>query len=76
MNANKVKCHFIDSKNKHVSIKIDDIELERSDFEKLLGIKNDSKRNFIDHLDEIIKKTTQKVNVLSRITPYLNIECC
>ena len=68
MKANKDNCHLIVSNNKHLSIKIDDIEAESSDCEKLLGIKTDSKRNFKDHLDGVIKKASRKVNVLSRIT--------
>ena len=55
-NENKQeKCHFIVSNNKYVSIKIDDIEFESSDCEKLLGIKTDSKLNFKDNLDRVIK---------------------
>lgn len=71
MKANKVKCYFIISKIEH-----DDIEVESNDCEKLHGIKIDSKLNSKGHLDEFIKKVTQKVNVLSRISPYLNIEYC
>ena len=40
--------------------------------EKLLGIKIDTKLNFNDHLDGVIKKATQNLNVLSCITPYTN----
>ena len=35
-------------------------------------IKIDTKLNFNDHLDGVIKKATQNVNVLSCITPYTN----
>ena len=35
-------------------------------------IKIDTKLNFNDHLDGVTKKATQKVNVLSCITPYTN----
>ena len=41
--------------------------------EKLLGIKIDSKPNFMDHLVRVNKKASREVNVLSRITPYMNI---
>ena len=70
---NKDKRHLIVSNNEHVSIKIDDIEVASSDCEKLLRIKIDSKLKFKDQLDEVIKTASQKVNVLSRITPYMNI---
>ena len=71
--SNKDKCHLIVSNNKHISIKIDDIEIESSDYKKLLGIKINSKLTFKKHLDGVIKKATRKVNVLFRITPYMNI---
>ena len=52
---------------------IDIIELESTSFEKLLGIIIDSKFNFTEHLEGIIKKASGKANVLSRITPYMNL---
>ena len=70
MKENKDKCHLIVSSNKHVSTKIDDIEVESNDCQKLLGIKIDSKLNFTDHLDGVIKKASRKVIVLYRITLY------
>ena len=73
MKANKDKCHLVTSTNNKVFMKIDDIEIESTSSEKLLGIKIDSNLNFNEHLDEIIKKASRKVNVLSRITPYMNL---
>ena len=52
---------------------IDNIELENTSSEKLLGIIIDSKLNFKEHLEGIIEKASRKVNVLSRITPYMNL---
>ena len=54
-------------------MKIDKIELEKTSSEKLLGIITDSKLNFKEHLEGIMKKASRKVNVLSRITPYMNL---
>ena len=56
-----------------MNIKFDDVEVESSGFEKLIGIKINSKFSFKDHLDGVIKKASQKVNVLSRKTPYMNV---
>ena len=58
MKANKEKCHFIVSSNEHVSMKLDNIEIENSNCERLLGVKIDSKLNSKEHLDGIIKKTS------------------
>ena len=73
MKANKDKCHLIVSSNEHVSMKLDNIEIENSNCERLLGVKIDSKLNFKEHLDGIIKKASRKINALSCIAPYMNI---
>ena len=52
---------------------IDNIQLENTLSEKRLGIIIDSKLNLKEHLKEIIEKASWKVNVLSRITPYMNL---
>ena len=54
-------------------MKLDNIEIENSNCERLLGVKIDSKLNFKEHLDGIIKKASRKINALSRIAPYMNI---
>ena len=48
-------------------------EIKNTNCEKLLGIKVDSRLNFNEHLDGIIKKASRKINALSRITPFMNI---
>ena len=73
MKANKNKCHLTVSSNEHVSMKLDNIEIENSNCERLLGVKIDSKLNFKEHLDGIIKKASRKISALSRIAPYMNI---
>ena len=73
MKANKDKCHLIVSSNEHVSMKLDNIEIESSNCERLLRVKIDSKLNFKEHLDGIIKKASRKINALTRIDPYMNI---
>ena len=46
MKANKDKCHLIVSSYEHVSMKLEKIEIEDSNCERLLGVKIDSKLNF------------------------------
>ena len=48
-------------------------EIKSTNCEKLLGIKVDIRLNFNEHLDGIIKKTSPKINALSRIKPFMNI---
>ena len=73
MKANQDKCHLIFSKNKNISMHIGPFEIKNTNCEKLLGIKVDSRLNFDEHLDGIIKKASRKINALSRITPVINI---
>ena len=70
--ANQDKCHLIVSKTENVSMHIGPFEIKNTNCEKLLGIKVDSRLNFNDHLDGIIK-ASRKINALSRITPFMNI---
>ena len=59
MKANKDKCQHIVSSNEHVSMKLDNTENENSNCERLLGVKIDSKLNFKENLDGIIKKASR-----------------
>ena len=54
--------NFIIGNYEHVSIKLNDAEIENSNSEKLLEIKIDSQLNFKEHLDWIIEKVSRKVN--------------
>ena len=73
MKANQDKCHLIVSKNENISMYISAFEIKNTNCEKLLGIKVDSRLNFNEHLDDIIKKASRKINALSRIIPFMNI---
>ena len=51
---------------------VGDIEIKNSSCEKLLGVMIDNQLTLHEQLNGIIKKGSKKVNVLSRITPYMN----
>ena len=70
MKANISKCYLIVKKDE-VVINLGETEIKNSEYEKLLGIKVDTKLNFNEHLDEIISKASCKVNALSRVVPYM-----
>ena len=72
MKANPDKCHLLTSSSDKVSTCVDNYNIESSKCE-LLGIKIDSKLNFNTHVDEIYKKAGQKLNALSRVTPYMGL---
>ena len=46
--------------------------MKNSKLENLLGIKLDSKLNFNSHIHDICQKVGQKLNVISRIRPYMD----
>ena len=71
--ANKNDCLLAINNNEKVSMNIDDIKIENTSSEKLIGIIIDSKLNFKQHLEGIIKNFSRKMNVLSRITPYVTL---
>ena len=73
MKASQKKCHLIIGKNENVSMHIGPFDIKNNNCEKLLVIKLDSRLNFNEHLDGIIKKASRKVNELSRITPFMDI---
>ena len=70
MKANPGKCHLLTSSSDKISICVDNYKIKSSKYEKLLGIKIDNKLKFNIHVDEICKKAGQKLNALSRVTPY------
>ena len=73
MKANPDKCHLLTSSSDKVSICVDNYNIKSSKCEKRLGIKIDNKLNFNTHVDEICKKAGQKLNALSRVTPYMDL---
>ena len=73
MKANPDKCHLLTSSSDKVSICLDIHNIKSSKCEKLLGNKIDNKLNLNTHVYEICKKSGQKLNVLSRANPYMNL---
>ena len=73
MKANPDKCHLLMSTKTPATLKIGDNSISNSDCKKPLGVKIDSKLNFNIHLDTILKKASQKIHVLAKITPYMSI---
>ena len=72
MKANPDKCHFLCNSNSEVSLTMETQKIKNSKFEKLLRIKLDSKLNFNSHIHDICQKAGQKLNAISRITPYMD----
>ena len=60
MKANISKCHLLMNKKDEVTIRIGETEIKNSEYKKLLGIKTDTKLNFIEHLNDIISNQAAK----------------
>ena len=73
MKAKSDKCHLITSKQSCMNLKLGNMNIENSNWEKLLGVKVDNKVNFNEHLDRIIKKVSRKVSALTRIFPFMDL---
>ena len=73
MKANPEKCHLLIKVNWLATIKIRERTILNNYCEKLLGVKIDSQLNFNNHLETVIKKSSQKVNVFPRIMPCMCI---
>ena len=73
MKANISKCHLLVNKKDEVVINLAETESKNSEYEKLLGIKIDTKLNFNEHLNNIISKASHKVNAFSRVARYMSL---
>ena len=73
MKANISKCHLLVNKKEEVVINLGETESKNSEYEKLLGIKIDTKLNFNEHLNNIISKASHKVNAFSRVARYMSL---
>ena len=71
LKSNADKCHLLVSTNDRVSVNVDGFKIDKSDTEKLLGVKFDKKLTFDDHISDICKKTGKKICALARVTPYM-----
>ena len=73
MKANADKCHILLSENiKHVAC-INHIQTENNTSEKLLALTIDSDLKFDIHVNNLCKKTTQKLNTLARILGNMDL---
>ena len=74
---NTKKCNFMifnEKVNSDLNIKIDDVELEKVDKTKYLGVLIDNRLRFNEHGDYIIKKMNKKLGLFRRVANKLNEE--
>ena len=73
MKLNTDKCHVLLNSQGPNTIKIGNLCIKNSSCEKMLGINFDYKPKFTNHIDEICKMASRKLNALARIAPYMGI---
>ena len=74
MKINSGKSHILFSGNDNVNANIDNHTIISENKNELLGIILDSKLSFEDHINNLCKKASQKLNALARIAPYMCLE--
>ena len=72
MKGNKDKCNTYLASQYACKYKYCTAQIEHSKWQRLLGIHIDSKLTFEDHRNRICKKTSAKLNALSRILYYMD----
>ena len=71
MKVNSDKCHLPLNSQEPNTLKIDDLQINNSLSEKLLGITFDFRLKFNKHIEGICEKTSKKINALARLAPYM-----
>ena len=74
MKVNTGKSHLLVSGNVRSKAKIDNNYIESEKEQVLLGITIDSNLAFENHINNICKKASQKLNTLARVAPYMNMQ--
>ena len=72
LKANTLKCQLIVSPYEPVSLNVSGSTIESSSCEKLLGIFIDSNFTFEYNINRICRKTSQKLQALSRVSKYIS----
>ena len=73
MKANYDKCHLLVTGKNNVTMNAIRIKIKNTECEKLLGIKVDCRLKFENYLEGVIKKASNKINTLSRVTPFMSL---
>ena len=71
LKSNADKCYLLVSTNDRMSMNVNGFKIDKSDTEKLLGVKFAKKLFFYDHICDLCKKAGRKISALTRVTSYL-----
>ena len=70
---NTDKCHLLFSKNYKIQVVLADSFIKSSNFEKLLALRFTKNCSFDEHVKNSSQKANNKLRVLARATPYVEI---
>ena len=73
MKANHDKCHLLVCGKNNVTMNTSGFKIKNTECNKLLGIKVDCGLKFENYLDGVTQKASNKINVLSGFTPFMNL---
>ena len=74
LKANSDKFHLLLSgPNQAFSIRVGNVDIQSSKYEKVLGIKIDNKLTFDDHVSSICSKASQKLHALARAANFMTL---
>ena len=71
--ANHDKCHLRVSGKTNVTMNAGGFKMKNSECKKLLGINVDCGLKFENYLDGVMKKSSNKINALFRVTQFLSL---
>ena len=74
MKVNTENIHLLVSGNVRATAKIYNINIESEKEQVLLGITIDSNLTFENHIHNIFKRASQKLNALAKIAPSMNMQ--
>ena len=74
LKANPGKSHILLSSKKPGIVSVDGISIAASSHVKLLGVIIDSELKFENHITEICRKASKKINAVCRISSFMSLE--
>ena len=67
---------FFVSISQEVSLNVNNFKIKNSDYEKLLGVKIDSKLKFDQHITDLCdlhERASRKIHAVARVTPFMTL---
>lgn len=73
MKVNQDKSPILKTNKRHTSLRIDNEQIDKSEYEKIFGITVHCNLNFQEYLNSVLKTNKMKFSALSIIIHYMRI---